>query len=116
MFLSIESVKKFIEDVKSLMDAGKTEHEIAEALDIPKNLRGQPSVLWLRQFWNTARSYARNRINTDTLLVAEEHFDTIVQAFKDRTVARHLGGKNSILHQAASVAWFADYLNSHYND
>lgn len=112
----MESVKKFIEDVKSLMDAGKTEHEIAEGLDIPRNMKGCPSVLYLRQFLIIAKSYAKGRISIDILKIAEEHFDTIIQAYKDRTLARDLDGKNSPLRWAAPVAWFADYLNSHYSN
>lgn len=116
MFIIMESVKKFIEDAKALKDAGKMEHEIAQALDIPKNMKGCPSVLYLRQFLNTAKGYVKGRISPDILRIAEECSDTIVQAFKDRTVARYLGGKSSMLRRAAPVAWFADYLNSHYND
>lgn len=116
MFLSMESVKKFIDDAKAMKNAGKTEYEIAQVLDIPRNMKGCPSVMYLRQFLIIAKSYAKGRISIDILKIAEEHFDTIVQAFKDRTLARDLGGKNSPLRWAAPVAWFADYLNSHYND
>lgn len=116
MFLNMDSVKKFIEDTSAFISAGNTEQEIADALDIPWNLRGRPSVLYLRQFLSTAKSYVKGRINPDILKVAEEYSDTIVQAIKNRTLARCLGEKNSMLRRAAPVAWFADYLNSHYND
>lgn len=116
MLLNMESVKKFIEDASAFVSAGNTEQEIAEALDIPWNLRGRPSVLYLRQFLSTAKSYVKGRITPDILRIAKEYSDTIVQAIKDRTVARHFGGKNSMLRRAALVAWFADYLNSHYNN
>lgn len=114
MLLNMESVKKFIEDAVGLIGEGKTKKEIAEALDIPKNLRGYPSVLYLRQFMSTAKNYIRGRINPDIIRVADENADIIVRAFKERTVARLLGGKRSMLRLAAPIAWLADYLNSHY--